>query len=129
MNPSRRLFMANTAGVVIALSGCGGSDGGYGGTPPPPPPTPAPPPPPPAAGLSCGATAITGNHGHALTIPAADVDSTVAIAYSILGNADHNHTVTLSAAQLAQIKGKTAVTIMSTMGPDGHTHLVTMNCA
>ena len=150
MNPSRRLFMANTAGtaVAIALSGCGGGGGGYGGTPtpalvPPPPagvPPPPPPasmlppgyggtPPPPAAALSCGATAITGNHGHALTIAAEDVDSPIDMVYSIMGSADHNQFVTLTAAQLAQIKGKTAATVMSTMGPDGHTHLVTVNCA
>ena len=107
--------------------------------PPPPAAVPPPPPPagmrrprhlpPPAAALSCGATAITGNHGHALTIPSADVDSPIDMAYSIMGAADHNHFVTLTAAQLAQIKGKTPATIMSTMGPDGHTHLVTVNCA
>jgi len=79
--------------------------------------------------LSCGATAITGNHGHALTIPAADVNSPIDIVYSIMGAADHNHFVTLSVAQLAQIKGKTAATTMSTMAADGHTHLVTVNCA
>jgi hypothetical protein len=90
-----------------------------------PAPTPAPPPP----ALSCGATAITGNHGHALTIPAADVNSPIDIVYSIMGAADHNHFVTLTAAQLAQIKGKTSATTMSTMAADGHTHLVTVNCA
>jgi hypothetical protein len=123
--------MANTATVLgVALTGCGGSDGGYGGTPPPPAAAPpAPPPPPPAAGLSCGATAIAGNHGHSLSIPATDVDSTVAITYNIVGTADHNHLVTLSAAQLAQIKGKTAVVVTSSMAGDGHTHLVTVNCS
>ena len=30
---------------------------------------------------------------------------------------------------LAQIKGKTAVTVTSTAGGDGHTHSVTVNCA
>jgi len=88
-----------------------------------------PPPPPPAVALSCGATAITGNHGHALTIPSADVDSPIDMVYSIMGAADHNHFVTVTVAQLALIKSKTPATIMSTMGPDGHTHLVTVNCA
>jgi hypothetical protein len=53
----------------------------------------------------------------------------VAIAYNIQGAADHNHNVTLTAAQLAQIKGKTAVTVTSSMAGDGHTHSVTVNCA
>ena len=130
MNRSRRLFMANTAGsaVAIALTGCGGSDS-YSSPPPAAAPPPPPPPPPPSAALSCGATTISGNHGHALAIPAGDVDSTVDKVYSILGAADHNHLVTLTAAQLAQIKGKTAVTVASTAGGDGHTHAVTVNCA
>jgi hypothetical protein len=62
-------------------------------------------------------------------IPVADADSQVAMVYSILGTADHNHNVTLTAAQLAQIKAKTAVSVMSTPGGDGHTHSVTVNCA
>ena len=131
MDQSRRLFVANTAASALALAlvGCGGSGGGYSSPPPAmAPPPPAPPPPPPSA-LSCGATAITGNHGHALTIPSSDVDSMVAIVYGIMGSADHNHLITLSAAQLASIKGKLAVTVGTTPGPDGHTHNVTVNCA
>ena len=142
-----RRELCGVGAMALFLSACGGSDPAPGPAPapvpltptptPPPPapaptpsppaPTPAPPPPPPA--LSCGATAITGNHGHALTIPAADVNSPIDIVYSIMGAADHNHFVTLSVAQLAQIKGKTAATTMSTMAADGHTHLVTVNCA
>jgi hypothetical protein len=127
MNRSRRLFMANTATVLgYAVTGCGGG-GGY--TPPPSPPAAPPaPPPPPATAQSCGATAIAGNHGHVLAIPAGDVESTVAMVYSIVGTADHNHLVTLSAAQLAQIKGKTPVVVVSTAGGDGHSHQVTVNC-
>lgn len=132
MNRSRRLFMANTAGytAVIALGGCGGSD--YSApTPAPaaPSPAPTPAPPPPAGVQSCGAATISANHGHSLVIPTADVDSTADRVYSIVGAADHNHLVTLTAAQLAQIKTKTAVSVTSTMGGDGHTHAVTVNCA
>jgi len=123
--------MANTAGTMaVILAGCGGSDysapapAQMAAAPPPPPPAPAP------AGItSCGATAITGNHGHALTIPVADADSTVDKVYSIVGMADHNHLVTLTAANFAQIKAGTAVTVISTPGPDGHIHSVTVNCA
>ena len=128
MNRSRRLFMANTATVLgFAVTGCGGG-GGYTASPPPPQAPPPAPPPPPATAQSCGATAIAGNHGHVLTIPATDVESTVDMVYSILGTADHNHLVTLTAAQLAQIKGKTALVVVSTIGGDGHTHQVTVNC-
>ncbi len=132
MNRSRRLFVANTAGsaVALALGGCGGDDYTTPAPAPAPAPTPAPPPP---ATLSCGATAISANHGHVLLIPAADVDSTISITYNIVGAAGHDHSVTLTAAQLAQIKAKSAVTVMSTSGFDLffplHTHSVTVNCA
>lgn len=153
MNRSRRLFVANTAGsaVALALGGCGGSDGysmapapAPGAAPAPAPaqapaqaPAPAPAPTPamqPTAGaLSCGATDISDNHGHALVIPAADVDSMVSLTYGIRGVATHEHVITLTTAQLAQIKAKTAVTVVSSSGSDiyigAHTHSVTVNCA
>jgi hypothetical protein len=50
----------------------------------------------------------------------------VTLVYGVAGSADHNHLVTLTAAQLAQIKAKTPVTVVSTMGGDGHTHSVTV---
>jgi len=126
MNRSRRRFVANTAGCAAALAfgGCGGSD--YSAPAPAPAPVPAP---PPANALSCGATAISANHGHALAIPVGDLDSSVNVLYGIVGTADHNHLIMLTAAQLAQIKSKTAVTVTSTIGGDGHTHAVTANCA
>ncbi len=134
MNASRRLFVADLTGSAVALmfTGCGGSD--YSSPPPPPPtmPVPVPPPPPPTPALLCGATNISANHGHALVIPPADVDSTVDKVYSILGTADHNHLVTLTAAQLAQLKtgaAGTTITVGSTAGGDGHTHSVTVSCS
>lgn len=141
MNRSRRIFVANTAGgaLAFALGGCGGSDysapapAAGAPAPAPSPPTINPPPapaPPPGGTLVCGTTAVSNNHGHALVIPAADVDSTVSLTYGIRAMADHEHTITLTAAQLAQIKGKTAVTVTSSQGSsDLHTHLVTVNCA
>ena len=139
MNRSRRIFVANTAGgaLAFALGGCGGSD--YSAPAPAPAPAPVPSPPtinpppapaPPPGGLACGTTAISNNHGHALVIPAADVDSMVSLTYGIRGTGDHEHTMTLTPAQLAQIKAKTAVTVTSSQGSsDLHTHLLTVNCA
>jgi hypothetical protein len=117
MNRSRRLFVADTAGTAVALML--GACGGGGDYMSPPPPTPA---------LLCSATNISANHGHALAVPSGDVDSTVDMVYNIMGTADHNHLVTLTAAQLAQLKAKTAVTVISTVGV-GHTHSVTVSCA
>jgi hypothetical protein len=119
-NARRRLLFASAGGgALAALAACGGDSG-----------SPAPAMPPPPGALSCGATAITGNHGHALTIPAADVNSTVMMTYSIDGTAGHSHMVTLSPAQLAQIKVKSAITVTSTLGGSPiHSHDVTVNCA
>jgi hypothetical protein len=96
--------------------------------------TPPPPPPPPGTIVSCGAsgvgTTISGNHGHVLVVPVADVDSTVPMTYSIRGTAQHDHMVTLSVVQLQTIKtiGST-VTQMTIADNTGHTHNVTVSCA
>jgi hypothetical protein len=75
----------------------------------------------------CGATAITGNHGHALTIAAADLDSPVDKTFSIAGTADHDHTITLSGLQLQSIKDKLGATTVSSI-TFGHSHDVSVNC-
>lgn len=140
-NAARRSFFGSMGAFALLLSACGGSDDSPAPAvapapttaPPPPAPAPAPAPPPPAGALSCGATAISDNHGHTLTIPAADVDSTVVKTYSIAGIADHDHTITLSPAQLAQIKAMTSVTVSSSVDRStiyaSHFHAVTVNCA
>ena len=47
---------------------------------------------------------------------------------NIQGTADHTHSVSLTAAQLTQIKAGTVVAVTSTAGgTDGHTHTVTFN--
>ena len=82
--------------------------------------------------MSCGATAITFNHGHTLSIPPEDLDSATFKTYSIMGVADHNHTITLLPVQLAQLKAGATVTVTST--PDSssiyqsHTHQVMVQC-
>lgn len=72
-------------------------------------------------------TAITGNHGHSLTIPAADVEAGVEKTYSIEGGASHPHDVTISAAQFATLADGGTFTVTSTS--TGHTHSVTVACA
>jgi hypothetical protein len=94
--------------VLLLLQACGG--GGDDNTP--------------APGNAVSAS-IANNHGHALTIPAADLDSVVAKTYNIQGSAAHNHTVTLSAAQFATLKGGGMVTVTSSTAV-GHDHVVTL---
>ena len=117
---TRKTFLVQLAGGtwVLALGGCGG--GGDAGSPTSNNP-------PPTAGAGCSATAVSGNHGHTLAIPTADLDSAVAMTYNIQGAADHNHQVSFSAAQLAQLKTGQAVTVTSTVALS-HSHDVTEAC-
>lgn len=128
MDKSRRLVLLSASAAVV-LAGCGGGDDDPAPAPPASTPPPAPPGPAPVA-LSCGATgtAIAGNHGHTLTIPQADLDSTTNMTYDIRGQSNHPHSVTLTPAQLAQIKAGTEVTVVSSED-SSHTHAVTCNCA
>lgn len=117
MDISRKSFVEALAGgsVLLLFSSCGGggSYGGGGGT----------------QTSSCSAS-IVGNHGHILTLPVADLDSTTAKTYDIMGtNNTHTHTVTFSPAQLQQLKAGTMVTVTSSPAAnDGHTHSVTESC-
>ena len=120
---TRTEFLAQltSAGWILFLAGCGGG-GDYAA------PAPAPPPPGPGPAVTCSATQISNNHGHSLSIPAADLDSAVAMSYNIQGAGDHSHQVTFSAAQLAQLKAGQTVTVASTTTA-AHSHDVSGACA
>ena len=124
MEISRKRFVETIAGgsALLLFHGCGGGGSSYGGAPAPAPaPSPAP-------ASSCSPN-IAANHPqpHALVIPASDLDLTSAKTYDIQGAADHSHTVTFSAAQLAQLKAGTMVTVTSTT-TFGHEHQVSVTC-
>jgi hypothetical protein len=120
MEISRKRFVETMAGgsALLLFHGCGGGGSSYGGAPAPSPA--------PASGCSPN---IAANHPqpHALLIPVTDLDSTTAKTYDIQGAADHSHTVTFSAAQLAQLKAGTMVTVTSTTTL-GHEHQVSVTC-
>ena len=117
---TRKGFLgAALGGTVLLLQACGGGDdapsgGNNGGGGP--------------DSCSSEGAAITGNHGHSLSIPAADLDSTSAKTYSIQGGASHAHSITLSPAQLANLKAGQSVTVTSTTDSQ-HNHDVTITCA
>ena len=71
---------------------------------------------------------ITGNHGHSLSVPAADVLSGAAKTYNIQGTATHPHTITIRADQMAILAQNGMFTVTST-NDEGHTHNVTVTCA
>jgi hypothetical protein len=74
---------------------------------------------------SCSDTIIQGNHGHVLTVSPSDLDSTAKV-YDIQGSASHTHKVTLTTANLAQLKAGETVTVVTTEG--SHDHQVTVHC-
>lgn len=77
--------------------------------------------------VTCRPPVISANHGHSLVVPAADVAARVAKTYSIKGTSGHDHTVTITAAQFAQLGAGRAVTVPSS-NASGHTHSVTVTC-
>lgn len=80
---------------------------------------------------SCSADAtssITANHGHALLVPADDVDAATEKTYDIAGASPHSHEITVTASDFAQLAAGNSVTVMSTEGAS-HVHSVTLTCA
>jgi hypothetical protein len=113
---TRKLFLRHMGGgcLTLVLSGCGG--GGDDDVDPPPPQT-------------CSKFQFTGNHGHALDIQAADLDSLVDKSFSVQGTASHDHPFTLTAANLARLKAGQAIVVVTTGIAFEHTHDVSGTCA
>jgi len=113
---SRKTFLIQVAGGgwLLATAGCGG--GGGDSNPPAQP-----------AGSGCAAT-ISDNHGHTLAITAADLDSTSDITRDIQGSAGHTHSVTFTAAQMAQLKAGNTVSVTSSTTL-AHDHRISEHCA
>lgn len=114
---TRKAFLHQLAGggMALGLAACGGGTD------------------PPVVESTCGGNDITANHGHTLTVPRADLDSTTPRTYSIGGAAVHDHLVTISVAQFAQLRAGQAVVVTSTealfQGLTPHAHDVTVRCA
>ncbi len=101
---------AGTGGGAGAAGGAGGA--GAGGM----------------AGACTPAATIAANHGHVLMVPAADVTAAADKSYSIMGTATHNHTVMVTAANFATLKGRGTLTLTSS-DSGGHNHMITVMCA
>lgn len=116
-NKGRREFIgaaaaALFAGVVITITGCNEDDKVVGG------------------GNGGGATGdfygdIANNHGHSAKVTKAQIATGGAITLSIMGTAYHDHTITITADQMALLKAGTEIHtgLVSTIG-DSHTHSV-----
>jgi len=78
---------------------------------------------------SAASANIATNHGHSLSVPAADINGGAAMDYGIQGTSDHDHTVALSAGDMAMIAaGETVSVTSSSGGADGHSHEVALTC-
>ena len=80
----------------------------------------------PDAAAGTPQTTIGDNHSHAphtMTVAAADIAAGVDKQYHIMGAANHDHVVTITAAQFAMLAQGQAVGDLSTPGSiDNHTH-------
>ena len=102
-----RSLLALFAGVTVTISGCGDDE--------PTLPTPVD-----KTGV------ISNNHGHTAVILAATQAAGGAVTLDIMGTASHNHQVTLTAAQVVQVRSNTQVAVTSTT-TNSHQHTVTFN--
>jgi hypothetical protein len=105
--------LAALSGVAITISACGSS-----------PTTPSNPTPPLGPGDKAGS--ISANHGHTATITGAQLTAGAAVSLQLTVGNGHNHTVTLSAAEVTQIAGSTRVSKESS-NDTGHSHTVSFN--
>jgi hypothetical protein len=101
------------AGVATASAACGGDDAAAGGA-------------------ACDANApranIMSNHGHTLTIPAADAKAGANQTYMTGGTATHTHKVTVSASEFAKLESGGTSILSADPAPDGHTHSISVVC-
>jgi hypothetical protein len=105
--------LAILAGVTITISGCGDDSN--------PPASPTPPP------SSSGVTgSVSANHGHVASISSAQLTTGGALNLDIRGQADHPHSVQLSADEMTRIAARSQVT-KSSSSDNGHSHSVTFN--
>jgi hypothetical protein len=115
--------MAILSGVAITITETA-CGGSDSPAGPSPTPTPTPAPNPSPSGDKMGT--ITANHGHTATISAAELAAGGAINVDIRGTSDHPHTVSLSSADITAIAGGQRVSRESTTD-SAHSHTVTFN--
>ena len=108
--------LALLAGCVITISdvACGGSKNNNPANPSPTP-------------TDINGT-VSANHGHTVTVTAAQIIATNAVMLTLVGNASHNHTVSLSQAELVTLKNRQAVSKDSS-NDNSHMHTVTFTPA
>jgi hypothetical protein len=105
--------LAMLSGVTITISGCGSSS----------PSTPTPTTTMPAADKT---GTISANHGHTATITGAQLTAGGDLTVELTVGNGHTHSVSLTGAEVVQIRGNLRVSKESTTN-GGHSHTVTFN--
>ena len=103
--------LAVLAGATITITGCGDDDDP--GTSPSP-----------QAGDRVGV--VSANHGHTAIVTAATLASPTSVTINMRAQATHDHTLTLTAAEVTSIAANARVEKTSSTD-DGHNHTVTFN--
>lgn len=121
----RKEFIKRTALIAISgaplvsiISSCGGDDSTTT----------------PVDELSCidngTDVAISGNHGHALTISKDVVNKGGERVFSIQGSSQHNHLVTIKEEDFEILRNNSNAAIrVETTSDSGHVHTITVRCA
>jgi hypothetical protein len=109
--------LAMLSGVTITISGCGGSSSS--------PSTSTPPTTQPATTGDKTGT-ISANHGHTATITGAQLTAGGDLAVELTTGNGHTHSVSLTGAEVVQIRGNQRVSKESS-STAGHSHTVTFN--
>ena len=120
---------AMLGGAAITLTACGdsGPTGSTGN------PTPGPTPTPTTAAVGDKAATVSANHGHSAVITGAQLEAGGGLVLDIMGQAPHNHQVTLTGDEVVSIRNNQTVTKASTVSDGGssyggeHNHGVTFN--
>jgi hypothetical protein len=72
---------------------------------------------------------VSANHGHAVVITGGQITAGAAlVSISIMGQATHNHTISVSQNELLSLKNRQPITVNSTTD-SGHQHAVTFTPA
>lgn len=122
----RKTFIKKTIGALVvaipaySILSCSGSDDSQPSSPPQ------------GNSTNCASngtsSSIGTNHGHTLTVSAADVSAGIEKTYDIQGGSPHAHSVTVTAEQFSSLQNNQQVSATSSNG-GGHTHSVTISCA
>jgi hypothetical protein len=104
-----RALMAMLAGVTVTMTGCGSDNGAV----------PSPP-------VTDRTAVVATNHGHAVTITAAQQMAGGNVVLNIQGTSSHDHVLELTAVEVAQIRAGLQVVKGCAM-MRSHTHMVTFN--